>query len=83
MEAAVGYIFPTSMGIGDNPPIAHDLELAHEVSEDDEPSRSYKMSFIVNHSLKMGVGKIAAQVFSLFCVYLLIFVGFFRLPMLV
>lgn len=32
--------------------------------EDEEDMQYYKMIFVVNTSLKMGVGKIAAQVFQ-------------------
>lgn len=66
VEAAAGFLF-------DNPDFSCDVRVFNEVknikeeedvssSESSEEMDYYKMVFIVNMSLKMGVGKIAAQV---------------------
>lgn len=44
------------------------LDIEHV--EDEEDMQYYKMIFVVNTSLKMGVGKIAAQVFFNISFYL-------------
>lgn len=67
VEAAAGFLF-------DNPDFSCDLKVFNEVKnikdDDDSSSESsqemdhHKMVFVVNMSLKMGVGKIAAQVYE-------------------
>ncbi|CAG9828849.1 unnamed protein product [Diabrotica balteata] len=41
---------------------SHDAKADSSDSDGGEPAEYYKMTFVVNSSLKMGVGKIAAQV---------------------
>ena len=61
MEAAISYVF-TNLLQEDNedPSVVQRGAVAENCYE--ESAKRYKMSFVVNTALKMGVGKVAAQV---------------------
>lgn len=69
IDEAVDYVYSTQEELNDfktesqliGPEINGLLDIEHV--EDEEDMQYYKMIFVVNTSLKMGVGKIAAQVF--------------------
>lgn len=57
IDEAVDYVYSTQEELNEITGI-----LESENVEDEEDMQYYKMIFVVNTSLKMGVGKIAAQV---------------------
>lgn len=69
IDEAVDYVYSTQEELNDFQSETNVLGqgitgvLEPENVEDEEDMQYYKMIFVVNTSLKMGVGKIAAQVF--------------------
>lgn len=69
IDEAVDYVYSAQEEHNDSKSEAHFI--SHEINgvsdtesvDDEEDMQYYKMIFVVNTSLKMGVGKIAAQVY--------------------
>ncbi|CAH0553295.1 unnamed protein product [Brassicogethes aeneus] len=70
LDEAINYVFSDDNDPLDLCPLPtktqnvqeHQVDQQDHISSDDDESNYYKMTFVVNHSLKMGIGKIAAQV---------------------
>ncbi|CAG9857162.1 unnamed protein product [Phyllotreta striolata] len=65
LDEAVEYIFSSQESVSDEAQTLSNLETKFgklESGEEEEDVGYFKMTFVVNSSLKMGVGKIAAQV---------------------
>lgn len=62
VEAAVSYVFSNLLQDDNEEPVVVRTGTLAELSQEDY-GKHYKMSCVVNTSLKMGVGKTAAQVF--------------------
>lgn len=64
IDEAIDYVYSAPEDLNDTRIISHDFNGISDAEnvEDEEDMQYYKMIFVVNTSLKMGVGKVAAQV---------------------
>lgn len=64
VEAAISYVFTNLNEELDQAKAVFNVGSTEERYNEDEQAKQYKMTFVVNTSLKMGIGKIAAQVYG-------------------